>query len=102
MDIRHGFFNVETWLDDGKRSVAYIALNGYGLTVVNSLSTTTYRVLSGNGAFFIGSERERVKVEAGSVVTIPVGVSYSDFGEMTMLAESKPPYDEKYVVELGL
>jgi len=64
--------------------------------VIRIGSKVTYRVLRGEGDFFVGEGPDsafKETVTEGDVVTIPLGAVFSTNGNLIMRATFEPPYD---------
>jgi mannose-6-phosphate isomerase-like protein (cupin superfamily) len=79
-------------------SVALIALKGINTVMINYLSTTTYKVITGSGIMHIGDEQHTLQPD--SFVTVPRNTPYYDEGEVVMWATSTPPFDYDSVQEV--
>jgi hypothetical protein len=93
-------FDVETWYESDKETVAYIALHGANNKVRNEGCLNEYQLVSGKVSFVIDGDFSTpiVLSKPGVLFRVPAGTVYQDFGEnAVMLCTSTPPFDPDQV-----
>lgn len=97
--MKEPYFEVETWLRDDEKTVAYVVLMGLGKEVRNLASDMFYEIIGGEGIFEVDGKIQAVR--AGSKVEIPRRTVYRDEGNLAMIVTSTPPFQDDMVEMLS-